>query len=148
MEGDHDMKITVGERKIQVREIYGEKEYHNDGKIRPTLRVSTDVPLTDEDVSALLANDWEVIDTSTDGSDFVASIQRGFGAIHRYQTVFIQTETADERETALRQRIAELEAQNQETAAAFEAVTQELTATKAVLPIDITFTTADTKKGE
>jgi hypothetical protein len=108
------MIIIAGGREIQVREIYGEKEYNNDGKLRPTLRVSTDVPLTDEEISSMQNNDWEVIDTGPEG-DYVASLQRGFGAIYRYQTVFIQTVTAEEREDALLQRIAQLEAEKTTT---------------------------------
>lgn len=130
------MKIKSGNQTITVKDIYGENA-HYDGKARPTLRVSTDTPLTDDEIAALLSNDWELIEEGVNGGEYIASTHKGYGAVHRHQTVFIQTETPEERETALRQRIAEL-----------EAATQELAATKVVMPINETFTTANTKKGE
>ncbi len=129
------MKIKAGNQTITIRDIYGENA-HYDGKSRPALRVSTNTPLTDDEITALLENDWRLIDNGADG-EYVASTHKGYGAVHRHQTVFIQTETAEERESALRQRIAEL-----------EAATQELAANKAVLPINDALTVTNTIKGE
>lgn len=136
------MKIKAGDLLITVKDIYGENAFF-DGKTRPTLRVSTDTPLTESEITALQGNDWELIENSIDG-DYVASTHKGYGAVYRHQAVFIQTETAEEREATLLQRIAELEAQKQEATAAFEAVTQELITARVDMPIS----NVDTKKGE
>jgi len=99
------MRIETGSQSIPVLDIYGEQEMYN-GKARPTLRVSSETPLTKEQLSALLSNDWHLFN---DEGDAELSVHKGYGAVHRYQTVFIQTETAEEREALLKERIAQLE---------------------------------------
>ncbi len=133
------MIIKAGDLEIPASDLFGDIDAF-EGKTRNTLRVVTEAPLTREQMEALLSNDWHLLENGPEGMR-EAAVKRGFKRLKNYQLLFVQTETPEEREEALLQRIAELEA----TA---ETATQELTALRAVLPIDESKTTLDIMKGE
>jgi len=109
------MNIIAGEQNIPIKAVNADQEYYNKKNV-PSLRVYTDAPLTEEQITALLNNDWQLSEQNPKG-EAETFIRRGYKAVHHYLTVFIQTETAEEREEALRQRIAELEAEKTTTEA-------------------------------
>ncbi len=111
MMGKQRTKIIAGDQIISEVDILANEEYY-EGKARPTLCVVSDFPLTDDQINAMVANDWHLMEQDKDGVEVEKDVRRGYNAVFSYQTVFVQVETPDEREAALRQRIAELEAAN------------------------------------
>ncbi len=156
------MKIIAGGREITVGSIFGEKVYL-DGMAKPIMRLELVQPMTAEDLEAMLQNDWHIFEDS--GTEEL-SVQQGFSRVYQHQITFLQVTDADKQFAYLQAQLAEerskraeaeaklsdvasragtLEAEKQEAMAALETVTQELTAAKAVLPIDESDSNTDIK---
>ncbi len=79
------MKIVAGNQEIQIKGIYGAPAHFN-GVLVDSLKVSLPGDITQEQLSAMLENPWEIYDDH----DVLQSVQEGLSFVEEYSLTFLK----------------------------------------------------------
>lgn len=117
------MKILVGNQTIEGAELYGERIWH-EGTSRPALRVELNGGVTDAQIEALTAHDWQVC--NDEGTP--EGVQTGYNTLIRHELTFAQVATLEQVES-------ERDAAQADASAAREENAQTRATVRGVVPL-------------